>query len=215
MPRSGATPIDPGGSGDNKAAGGTPRSEVLVGDVLGGKGCIQVTLSVHRSRRETRNRAWVRRIAGRGGVPRARRLHGTLVAGQESALEFVSTPGLSFPVRKGVQFRGCGGYRAGPAAGCGVWWPRVPSVAGRGGRARDRGPACAGRVASPGGALAWPGASQTRPGSSQTVAPQRHHCAARGLSGGAPHLAPANLADGPTMRPGCLGDERMDQCHGL
>lgn len=49
----------------------------------------------------------------------------------------------------------------------------------------------------------------------QTAAPQMHHCAARGLSGGAPHLAPANLADGPTMRPGCLGDERMDQCHGL
>lgn len=52
-----------GGSGDNKAAGGTPRSGVLVEDVLGGKGCIQVTLSAHRSRRETRKRAWVRRIA--------------------------------------------------------------------------------------------------------------------------------------------------------
>lgn len=51
-------------------------------------------------------------------------------------------------------------------------------------------------------------------------APQMHHCAARevgggggrgseGLSRGAPHLVPANRADGPTMRLGCLGNDRM------
>lgn len=151
--------VDPEGLGDNKAAGGTLGSGVLAGDVPGGKGCVQVILSSDRSQWETWNQVWARRIADRAGAPSARRLSGTLVAGQESVPGFASTPGLSFPPREGVHLRGCrdlGGCRVGPAAGCGVWWPRVPSVAGRGGRARDQGPACAGRVASPEGALPWP-----------------------------------------------------------
>lgn len=67
-----------------------------------------MTLGRGRSRRGTRSQAWVRRIADRAGAQSARRLHGTLIAGQENAPRFALAPRLSFPAREGVQLRGCG-----------------------------------------------------------------------------------------------------------
>lgn len=56
-----------------------------------------MTLGTNRSPGGTRIRAWARRTADRAGAPSARRLRGTLVAGQENAPRFCSRARVIIP----------------------------------------------------------------------------------------------------------------------
>lgn len=156
----------------------------------------------------------MRRIADRAGTQNARRLHGTLVAGQDMLLDLLSHPGyhsLLGKVSSSVDVEtqeAHGRVRSSlwPDVGCGgrgfpAW---LAEVGARGLRVL----LALGELSRQGAPFSGPNGFPDQPRSFS----DRELQGVWGLSGGAPHLVPENRAEGPTMRLVCNDqtDHKLD-----